>query len=241
MASIIKACDYAWRDIWEPLRQHDEAPIDMFMELYPEFSKAIDPASPEMDLLYEASNNPAVAERVFQELSSSSLRSERSVIRFFVEAHSIIDVFGLHSLTEHYVQLLQAFLERYNLRFRVHTPFDLSIEPGALFCSMFDEVTKKALCDPHLQSLDAHLRRAFSLLARDGNLAEVNTCVRQTVNYLEGLAAAMPGLTPEALTTLLPRMAGTWPHSGVQKALSCLYGFGSQYPICAMAATLARN
>ena len=61
MASIIRAWDNAWRDIWQPLREHDEAPRDMFMELFPELSKAISPDYLAMAGFYEASNDPDIA------------------------------------------------------------------------------------------------------------------------------------------------------------------------------------
>jgi hypothetical protein len=202
----------------------------MFMELFPELSKAISPDYLAMAGFYEASNDPDIAERVFRELPSSSLRSERSVVKFFVEAYDLIDEFGVRSLTGLYVEVLRGFFERYNLRFRIQVPFEITVEPGALFHSMLDEVTKRIISDSHLCDLDSHLRRAFSLLARDGNLTEVNRCISQTFNYLEGIAGTMPGLAPDSLTSLLGKMKGTWPHAGVRTAIASLYGFGSEYP-----------
>jgi hypothetical protein len=229
-ASIIRAWDYAWQDIWQPLRHHEEAPADLFMELYPELIRASLGGELDMDRFYSAANDPVLAEQQFMETQSSAFGSERLLVHFFSEAHSIIVEFGMPDLTRLYESLLAAFFERYNLRFRVGYPFEIVVDPGALFCSMIDAVASRTSPDPHLQLLDSHLKRAFDLLAREGKLPEVHKCIAQASIYVEGIAGSMPGLKPGSLGDLVKKMPDIWPHAGVREAISSLYGFCSNYP-----------
>lgn len=229
-ASIIRAWDYAWQDVWLPLCEHEEAPPDLFMELYPELCRAFAGSEQNMDRFYSAASDPALAEQQFRETRSNSFQSERALIRFFAEARSVVDDFGIAGLTILYEDLLAAFFERYNLRFRVERPFEITVAPGALFCSLVDAVTKQIAPDQHLDGLNGSLRRQFDLLAREGRTHEVNRCIAQASTFIEGVAGSMPGLKPGTLTDLIKEMDATWPHVLVRDALSRLYNFCSDYP-----------
>jgi hypothetical protein len=45
--SLIGARPYAWQDVWQPLEAHEDSPVELFMELYPELCKALRPSIPD--------------------------------------------------------------------------------------------------------------------------------------------------------------------------------------------------
>ena len=247
MRGSLRLCwPYSWLDIWIPLAEHEDAPQDLFMELYPELALAFKPVSeassstsaPDLrsELLehsrdyFDVSSNPELAKQRFSEIEADIFQSDRSLIQFFREAYLIIEDFGSVALTAEYSRLLGSFFTRYNLRFRVTRPFEIVPEMSALFQVLIEEVRLQAHINPHLDTLGAHLQSAFSALARDGTTPEVHQCILRACNYVEGLAGAAPGMQPGSTLGALAKRLDVWPHATIREALSSLYGFCSDYP-----------
>jgi len=244
--SVRQAWTFTWGDIWAPLAAHDDAPSDLFMELYPELLNAFKPTQtaavssddPHAKSLieeqtggvFDVANDPQLAIKRFSQVEPNAFASEQSLIRFLREAYPIIDDFGSAALTDEYARLLGAFFVRYNLRFRVICPFEIVPEVAALFQVLVEEIGARAGTNPHLSKLGNHLQSAYAALSRDGAVEEVGLCIHRACNYVEGIAGAVDGMRPGTPLGALAKNLDVWPHATVGEALSKLYGFCSDYP-----------
>jgi hypothetical protein len=240
--SLISAWQYAWQDLWEPLEAHEDSPSELFMELYPEFCKALRPSIPqsaaqtsdaqvatsEVADYFDVSNDPRLARQRFQELSPDRFVSDRRLGHFFEEAFFIIEDFS-SELSEYYSTLVDRFLTRYNLRYMLIRPFQLTPTLPGILTGFIQQVELKATGDPHLAGLKRHLERAIELLSKDGRPEDVHKCIGDACNLAEGLARGYPGATAQTLGDLAKEL-DVWPHQTLREALLKLYGFCSNYP-----------
>jgi len=214
------------------------------MELYPELCKALRPAeiisavrptesestsNPGNTNYFDVSNDPELARSRFQEIEQDWFISDRRLCHFFEEAFFIIDDFGSDEFSRHYSILMDAFLRRYNLRYMLLRPFQLTPTIPGMLAGSAQQLDAKAETNEHLSGLKKHLERAVELLSKDGRLEDVHKCIGNACNLTEGLARSFPGAKATTLGDLAKEL-DVWPHPTLKEALLKLYGFCSNYP-----------
>ena len=177
---------------------------------------------------FDVSNDPGLAREQFQKLSLDRFVSDRRLGHFFEEAFFIIEDFS-SDLSEYYSTLVDRFLTRYNLRYMLIRPFQLTPTLPGILAGFIEQVEIKAIGDPHLAGLKKHLERAIELLSKDGRPEDVHKCIGDACNLAEGLARGYPGATAQTLGDLAKEL-NVWPHQTLRDALLKLYGFCSNYP-----------
>lgn len=105
-----------WREIWSGLALQKTAPSDLFCELYEELISALK-VKPSVQQIAEITNDPDRSEESFANTKSEDFSSEWALIGFLESAHEILNDLGGDLLATHYSNLLEKFIEKFNLRY----------------------------------------------------------------------------------------------------------------------------
>lgn len=216
-----------WNEIWWPLSKHDEAPEDLFCELFREISKSLfSTLRPEQ--LADIIDNKLQAKETFQNLSSSEVRSERAIVFFLESTHDVLSEVS-DPLAEYYVVLLKSFIENYSLRYDFLNNKTLCPTIPGIFSSLFIELKTLTQMDPHLSELTTEFDAAIKELRLGITESKIKICISKQMNLLEALGSKLPGVTGNTLGAIC-NQANTWPHDKVKEGIQNLYKFASDYP-----------
>lgn len=122
---LIAVWPETWREIWQPLSEHELATGDLFSDLYRDLSKSLK-APPSVQLLAETLADPVRALAEFQRATPDSFASERSLVKFFERANDTVSEYGADPLTNQYFGLVDQFIDKYSLRYDLRRPFMLA-------------------------------------------------------------------------------------------------------------------
>ncbi|MDI6789809.1 MAG: hypothetical protein QME44_03865 [Thermodesulfobacteriota bacterium] len=219
--------EYTPEEIWEPLAAHDNAPPDLFNDLYEAAEKFL--ALPTQDALFEEIQNDAdKAHDAFCALNGTDFRDETAIVEFLEAAFDVIVDYDIPGEPEIFKQLLRQFISKYNLRYRLDDPFKLRFLLPWSFANLYSELQRLNSTNGHLTGLLQDFEHAFDRYARTQDAADLKTCIAKASNYTEGLASTTYG-NPGTLGALCNQI-GDWPHDKVKEALQSLYKFCSDYP-----------
>ncbi len=215
-------------DIWEPLRRHPDAPADFFNEVY---RTAVEnfKRKPTYNDLSLATSDPEKAQEAFLRIKGTDFKGETGVIAFFEDTYEAVEEFGKDSLLVEYNNLVELFLKRYNLRYRLAPPFNLLIQLPWLYADIYSELFRLNQNDPHLSELMEAFEDAFDTFVRTRKRPDLSNSIIKASNYAEGIAAAMSGSKSSSLGEMIG-LLDVWPHKAVQESIAKLYGFCSDYP-----------
>lgn len=217
-----------WPDIWEPLGEHPDAPLDLYNEL---FRAAVENfrRKPTYDALSQISSDPQQALAAFRAVQARDFKDETALVELFEDVHDILEEFDVDGLVPRYVELLESFLARYNLRYRLVQPFNLRVQLPWLYADIYTELCRLNQGDSHLNDLMEDFEDAFDLFVRTKKRRDLTTSIAKASNYAEGIAATMSGSNSGSLGKMLESM-NVWPHKTIQDSIDKLYGFCSDYP-----------
>ncbi len=221
---------YTPEEIWEPLSAHDNAPPDLFNDLYEAAEGFL--ALPTPDALFEEIQNDAVkAHDAFYALKGSDFRNETAIVEFFEAAYEVIVDYDIPGEHEIFKRLLRQFLSKYNLRYRLDDPFRLRFLLAGSFTNLYSELQRLNISNAHLSGLLQDFEHAFDRYARSQDAADLKTCIAKASNYAEGLASQTMG-NPSTGNTLgvLANGLTCWPHDKLKESLINLYHFCCDYP-----------
>lgn len=217
-----------WREVWGPLGLCSQAPRDTFCELYRELCSTL--VSPQSDqVLACALDNPAKAKAAFRTISAGSIVRESALVAFLEVAYEVLDDIGGDALSNRYFQLLNAFVEKYNLRYDLRRPCLLCPTLPGLFASLLADLRAIASRDAHLDALMQELDDAVRDLRVDRSEGRIKSCIHKQFNLLEAIGRTFPGVTRTSLGSICNQV-GTWPHDKMKEAIQNLYMFASDYP-----------
>lgn len=225
---LIDRWEYTWADIWEPLGTHPDAPADFFNEVY---RTAIDnfKRKPSYNDSSIATSDPEKAQEAFRHIKGKDFKGETSVITFFEDTYEALEEFGIDNLLSEYRCLVEEFIKRYNLRYRVAKPFDLRVQLPWLYADVYHELLRLNQDDEHLNDLMEQFEDAFDNFIRTRRRRDLSTSIAKASNYAEGIASHMSGANKGTMGKMLGSL-NVWPHKAVQEAVDKLYGFCSDYP-----------
>jgi hypothetical protein len=218
-----------WDEIWEPLIYSEEnVPIDIACELYRGVAEAFaHPLAPE--LLADVIDDANQAMEAFRSVSADQFAGERRLVKFFEDAHEILEDIDADGLPDRYVNLLSAFLRKYNSRYDLRRPCVLCPTIPGLFSSVMHDLRDSASRDPHVGALLQDFEESVRDLRQEPSSRRVKTSIQKQFNLLEALAGGCSGVSAKELGAMC-REINSWPHPTVRNALSALYGFASDYP-----------
>lgn len=217
-----------WPDIWEPLGDHQDAPPDLYNELY---RAAVENfrRKPTYDALSQISSDPQHALDAFRAVKTRDFKDEAAMVELFEDVHDVLQEFDVDGLVRSYVELVESFLAKFNLRYRLVHPFALRVQLPWLYADIYTELCRLNERDPHLNELMEDFEDAFDGFIRNKKRRDLTTSIAKASNYAEGIAATMSGTNSGSLGKMLDSL-NVWPHKAVQDSIDKLYGFCSDYP-----------
>jgi hypothetical protein len=216
------------REIWDKLAHQDNAPNDLYCELYREISVAFK-SQPTVEELAEVIDDPIQSKDAFQSINGDDLAGERALVKFFAKTYEALDDLGGYALSNPYYNLLDAFIEKYSLRYDLQRPCTLAPTLPGMFASLLRDLRLLTSQDTYLESLMTDFESAVRDLGTDPSDGRIKTCIQKQVNLLEALGRVYPGVTQTTLGRICDEL-GTWPHLKIRDAMKNLYSFASDYP-----------
>jgi hypothetical protein len=217
-----------WPMIWLPLAEHDAAPPDLFCELYRELAETLK-VSPSVEALANIIDDPVQSTEAFKAMNAVNFAGERALVTFLEGVHPILDDLGGDPLANCYFYLLEAFTDKFSLRYDLRRPCALCPTLPGVFANLVRDLRCVTSRDAHLNSLMRDFENAIRDLRTDSSDGRIKTCIQKEVNLLEAIGRICPGVTKNTLGAICDQV-GTWPHQQIKDAMKNLYGFASDYP-----------
>jgi hypothetical protein len=217
-----------WREIWDGLAEHEAAPNDLFCELYRELATALK-TPPTVEALADIIDDPVQSKEAFEKTRSEDLSSERPLVTFLENAQGILDDVGGDALSNHYFNLLAAFIDKFSLRYDLRRPCILCPTLPGVFASLVRDLSTVASRDAKLDSRLKEFEEAVRDLRYGCSEGRIKTCIGKQFMLLEALGSAFPGVTEKTLGAICNEL-DSWPHVTIRESLKKLYGFGSDFP-----------
>jgi hypothetical protein len=218
----------SWREIWEDVAAQDDAPDDLFCELYRELAGALK-TRPSVEELADIIDDPVQSTEAFKKTQCEDFAGERELVGFLENAQTILDDLGGDPLSNHYFNLLAAFIDKLSLRYDLRRPCILCPTLPGVFTSLVHELRDLARKDANLNSLMKEFEDAVRDLRYGCSDGRIKTCINKQVMLLEGLGGSWPGVTAKTLGDICDEL-DSWPHPTIRESLKKLYGFASDYP-----------
>lgn len=213
--------------MWSVLARSRKAPSDLFIDLYRTATDWLQ-NPPEYQQFELAMNDPTQARQAFEQIRGEDFENELSIIGFLESAFDTIRDFGIPRYERLYRYLVQSFIKKYNLSYRVDEPFRMRLVLPGVFANFYENLTSANGDDPHLRVLMNNFEQSFGSYARTKQAHELNACITTAFIYAEGLAGKTTGEN-DTLGKLCDCLK-CWPHVTLRESLKTLYGFRNQYP-----------
>lgn len=223
---------HVWRDtyreIWDQLAEHDNAPPDLYVELYRELVPRL-ATRPDANELATLTSDPVLAEESFRAVTPPDFTSESELIGFLEAAADVLDDFSCEGLTDLYFGLLGSFVEKFSLRYDLRRPCSLSPTLSGLFSSLMSHISAVAAEDEHVGLLLREFEDSIRDLRSDRSGFRIKTVIQKQCNLLEAIGAAHPNTRGSSLGAMATEL-NTWPHAALRDALKHVYKFSCDYP-----------
>ena len=225
---VVAAWESLWYKVWIPLSLREDAPPDLFCELYRELAPKLRVPLSAQDLA-DVIDSQEQSQSAFEAVTSSDIGGEVLAVRFLEDAYVAIDDFGVPEFTDAYFELLRSFIETFNLRYDLQPPCNLSPTLPGLFANLLCDLRSHVNGHYHLKGLMDDFEHAMRDLRVDQSERRIKTCIQKQFNLLEAVARSAPCVTHSTLGRACDQLQ-TWPHDKVREAMKNLYQFASDYP-----------
>ena len=159
----------------------------------------------------------------------TALQSEADAVSALEKAFAKIDDIGGDALSNRYVNLVQAFIEKYNLRYDLRRPFSLHPTISGVFTQLVSQLKQATSSDAHLNGIMGDFEESFRDLKAGATPARIKACISRQANLLEAIGQIAPNVTGNTLGAICDQV-GTWPHDKLKESVKCMYKFSNEYP-----------
>lgn len=222
-----------WREIWQPLIDHEGVAEDIFCELYREL--AGNPkkpgalrVTPSLEVLADIIDNPVQSREAFEKTGANEFAGERALVTFVEAAHSALEELAGDELSNRYFYLLANFIEKFSLRYDLRRPCTLSPTLPGIFAGLIRDLERLARVHPNIARRLRDFNEAMHDLRLGQTEGRISTCIAKQVMLLESLGGIATNVSATELAGICKQIE-SWPHSAVRPALLGLYGFASDY------------
>lgn len=228
----------AWQEIWQPLTElplssGDPVPAEIFPDLYREFAgDARRPGAllhpPPLGVLAEVLQSPMRSREALVDVGAEDISSEGELTSFFEAAFEVLEELGGDELSNRYFNLLDAFIQKFSLRYELRRPCAVCPTVPGMFSSLYRALDRLGDTDQNVAHRFRDYRESVHDLRMGLSESRIATCVSKQVMLLEaiGASAGIAGRDLGAFCRALPDA----PHPAIGKALGNLYGFASDFP-----------
>jgi hypothetical protein len=177
----------------------------------------------------EAVSGGQLSRRALRRALRDQIRTEADAAGALERAFTVVSSYDDEAYRNRYFQLVDAFLQKFSLRYDLRRPFTLHPTLPGVFSRLIRELKQVAARDADLQMLMLEFEDAVRDLRADRSAGRIKTCIRKQINLLEAMGRKCPGVTETTLGRICNQV-GTWPHAKIMEAMKNLYGFTSDYP-----------
>lgn len=237
--------DRAFVELWQPLTDHDDCPVNVFAEIYAGLRPFLREPEPEYVMEDDgtirdnavgldhwvalAMSQPAAAERLLAGLTGADFEYESAARRAFSSSYGVLRDVATGDLANTYLGLLKTYVERYSLRYYVDERARLWISFSGLAEALFAQLRRAAEGNPHLlQELNAFEFALAECLAEPVD-TRIKTTIQKQVNVLEAFGSGHHLVSGNTLDRMLKEV-GSWAHDSLNNAARQLYKFACDYP-----------
>jgi len=217
-----------YKEIWEPLLLQENVPEDVYCDLYREMSEAFK-IKPTIEELAEIIGSTDQSKLSFLNIKTEDLLGEYALITSFEKNYEALDELVGDALSNPYFILLEAFIEKFNLRYDLRRPCTICPTLPGMFASLIRDLKTITSLDAHLNMLMKDFEEALRDLRIDCSDNRIKTCIQKQVNVLEAISCKYPGVTQNTIGAICNQL-NTWPHEKIKEAMKSLYGFTCDYP-----------
>jgi hypothetical protein len=136
---------------------------------------------------------------------------------------------GDDALSNHYFNLLGAFIDKFSLRYDLRRPCTLCPTLTGVFASLLHDLRVVTSQHTNLDSRMKEFEDAVRDLRYGCTEGRIKTCIGKQIMLLEAMGAMYPRVTKKTLGEMCDQV-GSWPHATIRESLKKLYGFASDYP-----------
>lgn len=172
---------------------------------------------------------PESARAWLREGLQSTLRTEGEAVAALEKAFVKLNDIGGDALSNRYVNLVEAFIEKYNLRYDLRRPFTLHPTLSGVFTQLIFQLKGATTSDAHLDAIMRDFEESFRDLKAGATPARIKACISRQANLLEAIGQIAPNVTGNTLGAICDQV-GTWPHEGLKDSAKSIYRFSNQYP-----------
>mgnify|MGYP003134058494 CR=1 FL=1 len=158
-----------------------------------------------------------------------SLNTEVEAVKALEKAFQCIDEIGGDDLSNRYFNLVEAFLQKYSIRYDLRRPFSLHPSLPGVFAAIWSEVRGLGLGNVELENSIQEFDDAFRDLKLGPNAGRLKSCFIKQFNMLEAITARNPTVSQNVLSAMIGQV-DTWPHPTVKQAAEKIYAFRGAYP-----------
>jgi len=166
--------------------------------------------------------------KALQEFLLVNVLSEAEAIELLASINDAIESMDNPKLREGYHELVRLFLEKFNLRYELRSPFTLHPTPTGVYATLVESIESQCVQDAGLRKLLRDYREAFQDLTMGRTAGRINTCIQKQVNLLEGLASVNGTVTQDTFGKMCSEIK-SWPNSLVSDVAKSLYWFACDH------------
>jgi hypothetical protein len=155
--------------------------------------------------------------------------SEVEAAKVLSRGYDVVDGYGDDGLRNRYFLLVEAFFDRFSLRYDLRRPFSIQPTLSGIFSGLVRELKVVAHADAHLSALLFEFEESVRDLNGGTTDARIKTCIQKQVNMLEAMGRLNPLVTENTLGRICDQI-DSWPHIKVKESMKNLYRFASDYP-----------
>ncbi len=157
------------------------------------------------------------------------ITSEAKALQTLEAVHAKVRDISGDELTNRYFKLVEAFIDKYSLRYDLRRPFSMHPTLPGIFARMVLNLKAASQSDAHLSSAFHEFEDALRDLTAEQTPTRIKTCIAKQTNFLEAIGQIAPNVTGNTLGQICDQV-GTWPHDRIKDSMKNMYGFASNYP-----------
>ena len=237
--------DRTFAELWQPLTDHDDCPVNLFGEIYSGLRPFIREPEPrfvqddngnirnEVVSLYDrtilAMSKPEAAERLLANLSESDFISEHKARKAISSIYRVLCDIGTDDLARDYLDLLRTFIERYSLSYYVDEEAVLWLSFSGLVAALFGQIRFTVENSHHVQEQLNAFEHALAECLETPTQARITTTIQKQINFLEAIGSQHSRVSSNTLGQMFNEVS-SWSHASLQEAARQLYRFANDYP-----------
>lgn len=192
------------------------------------YKKALADFDIERAIHEEIAASPKLARKALRPSLAKAAATEAQARHLIEASFDVVDEFSEDFSNRHFNRI-DAFIERYSLRYELKRPFKLFPTLPGVFAMLIRGLREHCQTDAHLYGLLREFEDAFRDLYNDTSAGRIQTAIQKQFILAEGLGCSSLGKHGLSLGDV-SKALDSWPHPTLNAALQNLWGFRSDFP-----------